>query len=67
MPQVLPGVNSWSDAGISVIWDKIPFEPLVLPAKAEIQSVDSALPKVCRVDSRFRGNDCGTQCPCVGE
>jgi len=24
-----------------------------------IQSFDGAFPKVCRVDSRFRGNDCG--------
>ena len=29
----------------------------VIPAKAGIQSVDSVFPKVCRVDSRFRGND----------
>jgi hypothetical protein len=32
-------------------------EPPVIPAKAGIQSVDSVFPKVCRVDSRFRGND----------
>jgi hypothetical protein len=29
----------------------------VIPAKAGIQCVESAFPKVCRVDSRFRGND----------
>ena len=29
----------------------------VIPAKAGIQSIKSAFPKVCRVDSRFRGND----------
>ena len=34
------------------------FEGPVIPAKAGIQSVDSASPKVCEVDSRFRGNDC---------
>jgi hypothetical protein len=42
----------------------VPFETPVIPAKAEIQSVDSAFPKVCRVDSRFRGNDCGLERPC---
>jgi hypothetical protein len=36
----------------------MPFETPVIPAKAGIQSVDSAIPKVCQVDSRFRGNDC---------
>jgi hypothetical protein len=30
-----------------------------------IQSVDSAFPKVCQVDSRFRGNDCGFERPCL--
>jgi DNA helicase-2/ATP-dependent DNA helicase PcrA len=33
--------------------------PPVIPAKAGIQSVASALPKVYGVDSRFRGNDEG--------
>jgi hypothetical protein len=42
----------------------MPFETPVIPAKAGIQSADSAFPKVCRVDSRFRGNDCGLQRPC---
>jgi DNA helicase-2/ATP-dependent DNA helicase PcrA len=36
----------------------IPVPP-VIPAKAGIQSVASALPKVSGVDSRFRGNDEG--------
>jgi hypothetical protein len=27
--------------------------------------VDSAFPKVCGVDSRFRGNDCGLERPCL--
>jgi hypothetical protein len=31
----------------------------VIPAKAGIHSYDSAFPEVCRVDSRFRGNDLG--------
>ena len=51
--------------GGGVIWDGIPFETPVIPAKAGIQSVDSAFPRVCRVDSRFRGNDCGFERPCL--
>ena len=47
----------------------VPFfqliEPPVIPAKAGIQSDDSTFPKVCGVDSRFRGNDCGLQRPCL--
>jgi hypothetical protein len=34
------------------------FEALVIPAKAGIQSIGSTFPKVCMVDSHFRGNDC---------
>ena len=37
----------------------------VIPAKAGIQSLDSPFPKVCAVDSRFRGNDCGLDRPCL--
>jgi hypothetical protein len=48
-----------------VIWDGIPFETPVISAKAGTQSVDSAFPKVCPVDSRFRGNDYGSQRPCL--
>jgi hypothetical protein len=62
---------SWI-AGGGVIWNGIPFEAPVIPAKgpvipanAGIHSVDSAFPKVCRVDSRFRGNDCGFERPCL--
>ena len=51
--------------GYGVIWDGIPFETPVIPAKAGIQSVGSAFPKVCGVDSRFRGNDCGLMRPCL--
>jgi len=40
-----------------VIWDGNPLEPPVIPAKAGIHSDDSTFPKVCGVDSRFRGND----------
>ena len=47
-----------------VIWYWVPFETPVIPAKAGIQSFDNAFPKVCRVDSRFRGND-GLQRPCL--
>ena len=45
------------------IWNIIPYETPVIPAKAGIQSVDSAFPKDCGVDSRFRGNDCGLEPP----
>jgi hypothetical protein len=48
-----------------VIWNIIPYETPVIPAKAGIQSVSSAFPKVCGVDSRFRGNDCGLEPPCL--
>jgi len=40
-----------------VIWNGISYGTPVIPAKAGIQSLDSAFPKVCGVDSRFRGND----------
>jgi hypothetical protein len=50
--------------GSGVIWDGIPFDTLVIPAKAGIQSVDGAFPKVFGVDSRLRGNDCGLERPC---
>ena len=43
----------------------IPCETPVIPAKAGIQSVHSAFPKVRGVDSRFRGNDCGLERPCL--
>ena len=41
------------------------LEPPVIPAKAGIQSDDSTFPKVCGVDSRFRGNDYGLERPCL--
>ena len=50
-------------AGSRAIWNGIPFETQVIPAKAGIQSVDRAFPEVCRVDSRFRGNDCDFERP----
>jgi hypothetical protein len=37
--------------GGGVIWNIIPYETPVIPAKAGIQSVDSAFSKVCGVDS----------------
>jgi hypothetical protein len=50
--------------GPGVIWNGDPLDPpvipakaLVIPAKAGIQSDDSTFPRVCGVDSRFRGND----------
>jgi hypothetical protein len=60
-----PG-HSTSPAGGGVIWGGIPFRNAChsRPAMAGgIQSFDGALPKVCRVDSRFRWNDCGLQRP----
>ena len=53
--------------GSGVIWNGIPYQTPVIPAKAGIQSVDSAFLKVCGVDSRFRGNDCGLQRPCLAK
>jgi len=68
LPQVVHGCPpgfSVVRRGGGVTWDGIPFETPVIPAKAGIQPFDSAFPKVCRVDSRFRGNDCGLQRPCL--
>ncbi len=48
-----------------VIWSWIPFATPVIPAKAGIQSVDGAIPMDCGVDSRFRGNDCSREHPCL--
>jgi hypothetical protein len=47
------------------ILNGIPFETPVIPAKAGIQPGQRAFPNVCGVDSRFRGNDCDLQCPCL--
>ena len=68
----------WQEAGslerqgVGAIWHGIPFETPVIPAKAPvipakagIQSVGSAFPKVCQVDSRFRGNDRSFERPCL--
>jgi len=41
----------------------MPYETPVIPAKAGIQSVDRAFPKVYGMDSRFRGNDFGVGHP----
>jgi thioredoxin reductase (NADPH) len=51
--------------GGGVIWQGIRFETPVIPAKAGIQSFDNVFPKAFRVDSRFRGNDCGFERPCL--
>ena len=56
-------VRSWRGSGI--IWNISPNETPVIPAKAGIQSVKSAFPRVCGVDSRFRGNDCGRERRCL--
>ena len=52
----LPGVAR-PDFGGGVIWNRIPFETQVIPAKAGIQLVVGAFPMAWGVDSRFRGND----------
>jgi hypothetical protein len=49
--------------GSGVIWNRITFGTLVIPAKAGIQSVGGAFPVACRVDSRFRGNGRASECP----
>jgi hypothetical protein len=48
-----------------VIWNIIPYETPGIPTKAGIPSVDSAFRRVCGVDSRFRGNDCAMEHPCL--
>ena len=40
------------------------FETLVIPAQAGIQAC-GAFPVACEVDSRFRGNDCTREHPCL--
>jgi hypothetical protein len=50
-------------AGTGVAWNGIPFETLVIPAKAGIHTVGGAFPMACGVDSRFRGNDCTWERP----
>jgi len=58
-------VMGYTGSGLDAIWDAIPFEKPVIPAKAGIQFVDNAFPQVCGVDSRFRGNDGGFQPSCL--
>jgi hypothetical protein len=60
----LPGVAR-PDFGGGVIWNRIPFETQVIPAKAGIQLVVGAFPMAWGVDSRFRGNDCTWEPPCL--
>jgi hypothetical protein len=47
--------------GAGVFWHGDPLEPPVIPAKAGIQPDDSTFAKICRVDSRCRGNDWASQ------
>ena len=51
--------------GSGVIWNGIPFETMVIPAQAGIQSAGGAFPMAGGVDSRFRGNDCTGERPCL--
>ena len=61
-----PSARRWQASdGTGVIWNGGPLEPRVIPAKAGIQSDDSTFAKVCGVDSRFCGNDCGFERPCL--
>jgi hypothetical protein len=53
--------------GVGVVWDRIPFETPVIPAKAGIQSIHRAFPKVYGADSRFRGNDRDLQRLCLAD
>jgi hypothetical protein len=57
-PTQAHGVNYALGGSIGVIWNGDPLDPPVIPAEAGIQSDDSTFPKICGVDSRFRGNDC---------
>ena len=58
------GIRS-AAVGPGIMWNIIRYETPVIPAKAGIHSVDNAFPKVRGVDSRFRGNDCGLERPCL--
>jgi len=59
--------------GSGVIWNQVPFDTQVIPAKAGIHSPNLRKYAVYGLDSRpsagsgqaFRGNDCGFQCACL--
>jgi len=53
--------SSMGRGNSGLISNPAPFEPPVIPAKAGIHSIGSAFPKVCGGDSRFRGNDDGSE------
>src|SRR5208337_3106926 len=55
----------WLPVGGGVIQDGIALGTPVIPEKAGIQPFESAFLEVCRVDSCFRRNDCGFECPCL--
>jgi hypothetical protein len=64
LPEDWTDLKAEEPPGFDVIRNGDPLEPPVIPAKAPvilakagIQSDDSTFPKVCGVDSRFRGND----------
>jgi len=52
-------------SGTGLIWNRIPFDTPVIPAKAGIQSVGGEFPMACRVDSRLHGNDCARERACL--
>jgi hypothetical protein len=60
----VPRSQEVKESRSGIIWGVIPFNALVIPAKAGVQSADGAFPKVCGVDSRLRGNDRGLGRPC---
>ena len=59
----LPWPHPISRAGVTR--NAIPFETLVIPASAGIQSVGGAFSMAGGVDSRLRGNDCTWERPCL--
>ena len=61
LPRCLWPAGDVAGGGTGVIWNRIAVESLVIPAQAGIQSVGGASPIACRVDSRFRGNDCDSE------
>jgi hypothetical protein len=59
----LPWPHPISGAGVTR--NAIPFETLVIPASAGTQSVGGAFSMAGGVDSRWRGNDCTWERPCL--
>ena len=58
-------LSSVPSQGADVIWNGIPFETLVIPAKAGIYSASHWKCATDGLDSRFRGNDCTWERHCL--